>query len=196
LPGDSKGVGMPAVCSDKGARQWNSDFGHHKPEPTTTVPDFLDVLDAQRALYADEDLLAQSRLREVVIDRRLLDRFKSRCLKVYPREFLEGLWGRVNGRTIEIHAMQPVDHKVRRMSVDYTLEAEIGEQDNGLVHLGTIHSHTGSCECAPSELDLKSARADREIVMGICAIRLRNGRKFTSFGFFRGKRQLELRVSE
>jgi hypothetical protein len=38
MPGDPTGIGMPAMCADKVAMQWNSDFEHHKAKPSTTVP--------------------------------------------------------------------------------------------------------------------------------------------------------------
>ena len=38
MPGDPVGIGMPAMCADKVAMQWNSDFAHHKEKPSTTVP--------------------------------------------------------------------------------------------------------------------------------------------------------------
>jgi hypothetical protein len=38
MPGDPSGVGKPAMCADKVAMQWNDDFAHHRPKPTTTVP--------------------------------------------------------------------------------------------------------------------------------------------------------------
>jgi len=38
MPGDPGGVGMPPMCMDKVAVQWNKDFEEHKPKPTTTVP--------------------------------------------------------------------------------------------------------------------------------------------------------------
>jgi hypothetical protein len=38
MPGDPSGIGMPAMCADKVAMQWNSDFEHHMPKPSTTVP--------------------------------------------------------------------------------------------------------------------------------------------------------------
>ena len=38
MPGDPDGIGSPAMCADKVAMQWNSDFEHHKAMPSTTVP--------------------------------------------------------------------------------------------------------------------------------------------------------------
>lgn len=38
MPGDPTGIGMPPMCMDKVAMQWNADFESHKPKPTTTVP--------------------------------------------------------------------------------------------------------------------------------------------------------------
>jgi hypothetical protein len=38
MPGDPSGIGMPPMCADTVAMQWNKDFNEHKPRPTTTVP--------------------------------------------------------------------------------------------------------------------------------------------------------------
>jgi hypothetical protein len=38
FPGDPSGVGMPAMCEDKVAMQWNKDRAEHRPGPTTKVP--------------------------------------------------------------------------------------------------------------------------------------------------------------
>ncbi len=38
MPGDPSGVGMPAMCEDKVALQWNKDRADGKPGPTTKVP--------------------------------------------------------------------------------------------------------------------------------------------------------------
>lgn len=38
MPGDASGIGMPPMCADQVAMQWNKDFKEHKPKPTTTVP--------------------------------------------------------------------------------------------------------------------------------------------------------------
>jgi hypothetical protein len=38
MPGDASGIGMPAMCADKVAMQWNNDFAQHKDRPSTTVP--------------------------------------------------------------------------------------------------------------------------------------------------------------
>jgi hypothetical protein len=38
MPDDPDEIGMPAMCADKVAMQWNSDFANHKERPSTTVP--------------------------------------------------------------------------------------------------------------------------------------------------------------
>jgi hypothetical protein len=38
MPGDVTRIGMPPMCADKVAMQWNKDFEEHKAKPTTTVP--------------------------------------------------------------------------------------------------------------------------------------------------------------
>jgi hypothetical protein len=44
MPGDPSGVGMPALCADHVAMQWNSDFEQHKPRPATTAPGIVYML--------------------------------------------------------------------------------------------------------------------------------------------------------
>jgi hypothetical protein len=44
MPGDPGGVGKPAMCADKVAMQWNSDFEQHKARPSTTVPGIVYML--------------------------------------------------------------------------------------------------------------------------------------------------------
>src|SRR5215468_9020092 len=49
MPGDPDGVGKPALCADKVAMQWNSDFEQHKARPSTTVPGIEYMLAGQRS---------------------------------------------------------------------------------------------------------------------------------------------------
>jgi hypothetical protein len=44
MPGDPHGVGQPAMCADKVAMQWNSDFEQHKARPSTAVPGIVYML--------------------------------------------------------------------------------------------------------------------------------------------------------
>src|ERR1700689_2370442 len=38
LPGDPNTIGLPPMCEDKVAMQWNHDFAEHKAKPTTNAP--------------------------------------------------------------------------------------------------------------------------------------------------------------
>jgi hypothetical protein len=44
MPGDPNRAGKPAMCADKVAMQWNSDFEQHKARPGTTVPGIVYML--------------------------------------------------------------------------------------------------------------------------------------------------------
>jgi hypothetical protein len=44
MPGDPNDIGKPAMCADKVAMQWNSDFEQHKARPSTTVPGIVYML--------------------------------------------------------------------------------------------------------------------------------------------------------
>jgi hypothetical protein len=45
MPGDPTKVGAPALCADAASLQWMSDFAHHKPKPTNTVPGITYMLE-------------------------------------------------------------------------------------------------------------------------------------------------------
>jgi hypothetical protein len=44
MPGDPNDIGKPAMCADRVAMQWNSDFEQHKARPSTTVPGIMYML--------------------------------------------------------------------------------------------------------------------------------------------------------
>jgi hypothetical protein len=54
MPGDPSGIGMPAMCADQVAMQWESDFRQHKPKPTTTVPG-IEYMLAGATQHSDSD---------------------------------------------------------------------------------------------------------------------------------------------
>jgi hypothetical protein len=59
MPGDASGIGMPPLCADKVAMQWNKDFEERKPKPTTTVPG-VEYMLAGATQRSDSDPLDQS----------------------------------------------------------------------------------------------------------------------------------------
>ncbi len=138
-------------------------------------------------------------LTEVVVDRKVLDGFKRRALKVYPLELLEQVIGRVVEGQARVFAFQAIEHEATER--DITLDDDInpmteGEDTRRYDILGTIHSHPMD-SVEPSSLDWSSMKEDGEYVMGVCSIRKTARRRFVSFAFFNRKHeQLQLTVSE
>ena len=47
MPGDPNGIGMPPMCADKVAMQWDEDFSEHKPKPAVPAkPSSIPLLSA------------------------------------------------------------------------------------------------------------------------------------------------------
>jgi proteasome lid subunit RPN8/RPN11 len=138
-------------------------------------------------------------LTEVVVDRKVLDAFKRRALKLYPREFLEQIVGRVVGPQLRIYAFRELEHEATKWEVviDEDLDPMTeGEDSRHFDILGTIHTHPQST-IEPSDIDWEAMKRDREHVMGICAIRKTTKRRFVSFAFFNKERtQLQLTIAE
>ncbi len=136
---------------------------------------------------------------EVVVDRKVLDSFKRRALKRYPREIFEQIVGRISGAQARIFAFRDLEHTTTRGTVyidsDMNPMTE-GEDESRFDILGTIHSHPQDT-VEPSALDWQTMHKDGELVMGICAIRRTAKRRFVSFAFFNSSQaQLQLTISE
>jgi proteasome lid subunit RPN8/RPN11 len=138
-------------------------------------------------------------LTEVVVDRKVLDAFKRRALKLYPLEFIEQIVGRISGSQARIYGFHELEHEATRYEVmiDEDMDPMTeGEDEIRFDILGTIHSHPEDT-IEPSDLDWNAMARDRELIMGICAIRKTSKRRFVSFAFYTSSRaQLQLTVGE
>ncbi|HVP43496.1 MAG TPA: Mov34/MPN/PAD-1 family protein [Terriglobales bacterium] len=138
-------------------------------------------------------------LEEVVVDRKVLDAFKRRALKVYPREIFEQIVGRISGTQARIFAFRDLEHTAHKG--DIYIDSDMnpmteGEDEPRFDILGTIHTHPQDT-VEPSTLDWQTMHKDGELVMGICAIRRTAKRRFVTFAFFSSSQaQLPLTISE
>ena len=135
----------------------------------------------------------------VLIDRAVLDGFKRRALKHYPREYAEQLWGTVGRSRAHICVIEPVDlTQQSRDSVDFDFDQQCGSEHSGLILLGSIHTHPAPWDhTSPSDSDIRSALHDKEIIWGICGIRKAKTRHFTSFRFLSNSHgEVELTIGE
>ena len=136
---------------------------------------------------------------EVVVDRKVLDAFKRRALKVYPREILEQVVGKMVGTQARIFAFRDLEHQSLKSGV--VMEDDVnpmteGEGEMRYSILGTIHTHPQDT-IEPSELDWQTMHDDGELIMGICAIRKTAKRRFVSFAFFnRSRDHVQLTIAE
>lgn len=116
-------------------------------------------------------------IKEILVDKALLDGFKRRAYKHLPNEHLEVLIGIVNTekQTLTLTSLLQVPYKATPDEV----ETEEFEAPEGM--LGAIHSHPDGAG-SPSEEDITYAKGE---IIGICAISQRGKRKHTSFSFWR-----------
>lgn len=136
---------------------------------------------------------------EVVVDRKVLAGFKKRALKAYPREIIEQVVGKLNGRQAIVFAFRELEHEGTRARINMDEDVNPmteGEDDHRFAILGTIHTHPQDT-IIPSALDWESMKQDGELVMGVCSIRKSARRRFVSFAFFNEDREhVQLTVSE
>jgi proteasome lid subunit RPN8/RPN11 len=111
---------------------------------------------------------------KLLIDRRILNGFRRRCLAKYPKEHVESVYGRIANDTVEIHGFGKIEHEATKTYVTYDDEELEDGQDEAeelkLEALGTAHSHPNCSSAEPSEHDWIAGTHDGELVMGIVAI--------------------------
>ncbi|MGZ4787285.1 MAG: Mov34/MPN/PAD-1 family protein [Terriglobales bacterium] len=143
--------------------------------------------------------MSMEALTEVVVDRKVLDGFKRRALKLYPLEFIEQIVGRMFDHQGRIYAFRELEHQATRYEVviDEDMDPMTeGEDESRYQILGTIHTHP-QATIQPSDIDWEAMARDGELVMGICAIRKRAKRRFVSFAFYNSrKEQMQLTIAE
>lgn len=111
---------------------------------------------------------------KVQVSRSVLNGYRKRALRKYPDEYMESIFGRIDGQKIVILAFYPIEHKGTPEKCEYEA-VSVEEQQDGedcppkMKWLGTIHSHPDG-GCVPSEADWETARGDGEVVSGIYSI--------------------------
>jgi proteasome lid subunit RPN8/RPN11 len=131
-------------------------------------------------------------LDEVVIYRKVLEQFKRRALRKYPKEYARALWGTVDDGIAYICMTAPVVvHDVDENSITFEPdEGSFGEPIEGeVLLLGTIHTHPEG-DPRPSEEDIKDAQDEKEMFFGICSIQNGAHNRYIGFNFFTPQGQL------
>lgn len=112
---------------------------------------------------------------KVVVSKSELMKFRRRALKAYPNEKIELVWGKMVGRsTFHVYLFDQIKHlRGKNWCQSDEVDHEISVQEaqaQGLVVLGTIHTHPNRDDCQPSEPDFDGALEAGEVISGICAV--------------------------
>lgn len=118
---------------------------------------------------------------KIVVDRKVEAAFRRRALAHLPSEYMEGIWGRIVGDAIYIHAFMPIAQRSKPDTVYYDAEDLDDQEDEAIAEqlemIGTIHSHPDCLDAIFSEGDTRSVQESQEAIMGICAIIKNEGEK-------------------
>lgn len=112
---------------------------------------------------------------KVITSRKEMAKFRQRVRQSFPKERIELLWGKMVGRdTFHIFLFDQVKHTATRSQCktdedDHDISIQEA-MNKGLVVLGTIHSHPGFTDTAPSETDFDDGLEQGEVISGIAAV--------------------------
>jgi proteasome lid subunit RPN8/RPN11 len=151
-------------------------------------------------------------IHRVIIEKEVLEGFKSRAFRAYPLEYAELLVGHIErddvieegDETAYIHALAPVFvEEVDEEGIEYDTEpyitADFGQEvAPGEYLLGSIHTHPEGVP-SPSENDIADATKNQERLLGVVSVGVKQelGRRIFGVGFYLPDGDpLELMVSE
>lgn len=140
----------------------------------------------------------------VLVDRRLIAAFSRRAKRVYPREYLEALFGKLRSDgTAEIHVIAHLPHYSdpdscwlepgQEFAVLKAVKDEAEEL--GMEFLGTIHSHTTNNTCIhPTECDHEFHKASGSKLLATMFIRPVRGKLRSDVEFNVPRRPLKVQT--
>lgn len=109
----------------------------------------------------------------VLINNNLLRGFIRRAKTVYPREYIELLYGRESRDRFHVTALFEPEQRSKARSVTWIEDADAETLDDtprSPILLGTIHSHPKESDASPSEFDWKRQASSGDRIAGICAL--------------------------
>lgn len=154
----------------------------------------------------------------IVVDKYILDGFKRRALKEFPKEHIEAILGKAqaDGTILQIHAFDEIEkYESKKYEVNYAQPEDEIEAGTTLKYYGTLHTHP-TTDTTPSSYDWKDFLGTQEDeclvggekrgyyvhtmadeIMGIMYINKNTRQKFFGFAFYnRQGNQIELVISE
>ena len=147
---------------------------------------------------------------KLLLSNNLISSFRRKGLLAYPKEYMETLWGDISkAGHVKILRMEklPFDptNKITNDMIEYNAkDVKFGIEKNGLIQLGTIHTHPWPelknltdgtkwlADCSPSEIDWAYLKESPQYVMGIMTILPRKSRRVTRIRFYVGAEPFEV----
>lgn len=126
----------------------------------------------------------------VIIDQAVLNAFKRRSVKCYPKEHIEALLGIFKNKILYIHVIEPLEKgtATKEYCSYWPPEEEFEYEEMPLKYYGTIHTHP-NYDMDPSDEDWESSfnthKEDLcDLIMGISHISIKGTRRFFGFTFY------------
>jgi proteasome lid subunit RPN8/RPN11 len=125
----------------------------------------------------------------IVVDKEQENNFRRRALRAMPDEYIETLYGYVDGSTAYICAFVDCEHEGTPAQVTYDDDEldshEHHARKNGLELLGTIHSHPDREDPLYSHADARDCfDKKKESLFGICAISITGKRRKCNIAYW------------
>jgi proteasome lid subunit RPN8/RPN11 len=114
----------------------------------------------------------------IIVSKQAITAFRREAIKAHPNEFLQTLWGRIQGDTVLVHAIRPVEHRATAGSIDLTLQDTMAPAQGTDQFIGTIHSHPDTKDATPSQTEWEDAFSTGEHVFGVMRVMQKPNGKF------------------
>ena len=129
----------------------------------------------------------------IIVPKQAIATFRREAIRLHPNEFLQTLWGRIQGDTVLVHAVRSVEHTGSESRVDLLIEDEMAPAVGKDQYLGTLHSHPDTSDASASEADFEDAYATGEHVFGVMRVcRTSDGKFKTSIAWWEPRAPIQM----
>lgn len=114
----------------------------------------------------------------VIVNNQLLVQFRKKVILAYPKEYMETLWGKIEGSSVIITSFRPVHQRASEESVQYTEGDAVAHAGHGELYIGTCHSHPDCQDATPSQEDWNTSFSSGEHMFGVMRVTKKSNGKF------------------
>lgn len=112
----------------------------------------------------------------IILPRPMLKAFRDEAVCKFPVEYMETLWGRIEGGTVIVSALGKMPQEASEDALRFDRADTVNRAGQGEILLGSLHTHCNMYDPSPSPQDWEDAFKFGEHIFGIMTIWKEDGK--------------------